>query len=227
MQEKKKDSGFVYADSSDIEGTYRIQPNDNLYIGVTSVEGVNTAFFNPPLASNTTYSESNQVLVGYYVNDEGYIYFPFLGELQVQGMTLDEARDILTERIKKYVNQPIVTIKLINNTISLIGEFNSQGTYRITKAKLTVYEAVSMAGGFTPYAKLNKVKLVRQTTDGPIIQTLDLSNKEILLSDLYYVYPNDLLYAEPMKAKTWGIGPTFSLALFTSLITLYLLLKTL
>jgi len=227
MQEKKTDDSFVYIDSSGIGGTYKIQPNDNLYIGVTSVEGVNTSFFNPPLASNTTYSESNQVLVGYYVNDNGFIYFPFLGELQVQGMTLDEARDVLTERIKKYVNQPIVTIKLINNTISLIGEFNSQGTYRITKAKLTVYEAVSMAGGFTPFAKLNKVKLVRQTTGGPIIQTLDLSNKEILHSDLYYVYPNDLLYAEPMKAKTWGIGPTFSLALFTSLITIYLLLKTL
>ncbi len=227
MQDRKKDKSSSIADSSDMQGTYRIQSNDNLYISVASVEGVNTAFFNPALASNTTYSESNQILVGYYVNDAGYIHFPFLGDVYVKGKTLDATRLIMTEKLKKYVNEPMVTVKLINNTISLLGEFNSEGTYRITKSKLTIYEAVTLAGGFTPFAKRNKLKLLRQTADGPLIQIIDVSSDKILHSDLYYVYPNDLLYAEPMKAKTWGIGPTFSLALFTTLITLYLLFKTL
>lgn len=227
LMQDKKDKSVVLTDSSGILGNYKIQSNDNIYIGVSSVEGINTSFFNPALASNTTYSESNQILVGYYVNDEGYIHFPFLGDVYLKGKTLDEARELMTEKLKKYVDQPMVTVKLINNTISLLGEFNSEGTYRITKSKLTIYEAVSLAGGFTPFAKRNKIKLVRPTADGPMIQVIDISTDQILKSDLYYVYPNDLIYAEPMKAKTWGIGPTFSLALFTSLITLYLLFTTL
>jgi len=77
------------------------------------------------------------------------------------------------------------------------------------------------------FAKRDKIKLVRDTPNGPIVQRIDLSDKVILESDLYYVYPNDILIVEPMKAKTWGIGPTFSFALITGALSLVVLILAL
>jgi len=158
-----------------------------------------------PVTTNAGYTENNQMLVGYYVSDIGYIHFPFTGDVYVWGKTLDECRIIMEEKVKQYVGKVNVNVKLMNNTVSVMGEVNFQGNYRITKAKLTVFEAITLAGGFNDFAKRDMVQLVRNTAHGPIMQTLDLSNKEILNSDLIYVYPNDLIYVQPMKAKTWGI----------------------
>ncbi|MFO8128930.1 MAG: polysaccharide biosynthesis/export family protein [Bacteroidales bacterium] len=233
MQEKEVEKGERaprYADSTEMDGTYKIQPNDYLYITIHSLEDKNTEFFNPGDDVNTGFNRTNQMLVGYYVNDSGNIHFPFLGKVQLWGQTLNEARKTMEKRVRAYVKEPVVDVKLINNTISVLGEVNKEGTYTITKAKLSVYEAITMAEGFTSFAKRNDVKVIRTTKKGTIIQTLDMSDKRLLGTELYYVYPNDLIYVEPMKAKTWGIGPTFSLYLISSLstlVTLYLLIKSL
>jgi len=205
---------------------YKIQPNDYLFIHVTSIEGKNTDFFNSPITTNVGYTENNQMLVGYYVSDSGHIQFPFIGKLYLQDKTLEEARIVIEKEVNQFVGQVNINIKLMNNTVSVMGEVNYQGTYRITKAKLTVFEAITLAGGFTDYAKRNKIELIRNTTNGPVIQTLDLSNKAILNSDLYYVYPNDLINVTPMRAKTWGIGPSFSLAVLTTILTTVLLIRS-
>jgi len=213
----EEDSIAFMMDQSGIDGTYKIQPNDYLFIDISSVEGKNTDFFNSPISTNSGYTENNQILVGYYVSDSGYIQFPFVGKLYLKDKTLEQARVVITNEVKKFVGQANINVKLMNNTVSVMGEVNFQGTYRITKAKVTVFEAITLAGGFTDFAKRDKVELVRNTVNGPVLQTLDLSNKAILNSDLYYVYPNDLINVIPMKAKTWGIGPTFSLACLKSL----------
>lgn len=228
LQDKKAKSGeelILMADQSGIEGTYKIQPNDYLFIYITSVEGKNTDFFNMPVTTNAGYTENNQMLVGYYVSDSGYIHFPFTGDVYVWGKTLDECRSVIEEQVRKYVGNVNVNVKLMNNTVSVMGEVNFQGNYRITKAKLTIFEAVTLAGGFTDYAKRDMVQVVRNTANGPVIQTLDLSNRAILETDLIYVYPNDLIYVEPIKSKTWGIGPTFSLALLTSALSIVILIQ--
>ena len=226
-KERKPDEAVVLMeDQSGIEGIYKIQPNDYLFIYITSVEGKSTDFFNMPVATNAGYTENNQMLVGYYVSDSGYIHFPFTGDIYVWGRTLEECRQLVEEKVKKYVGNVNVNCKLMNNTVSVLGEVNFQGSYRITKAKLNVYEAITLAGGFTDFAKRDKVQLVRNTTKGPLIQILDLSDRELLNSDLVYVYPNDLIYVQPMKAKTWGIGPTFSMALISTVLTLIILIQT-
>jgi polysaccharide export outer membrane protein len=229
LQDKKPKSDqelIDMADKSGIEGTYKIQPNDYLFIYITSVEGKNTDFFNMPVTSNAGYTENNQMLVGYYVSETGFIHFPFTGDVYVWGKTLDEIRVILEEQVKKFVGIVNVNVKLMNNTVSVLGEVNFQGNYRITKAKLTIFEAITLAGGFSDFAKRDQVQLVRNTVNGPIVQIVDLSNKAILQSELLYVYPNDLIYISPMKAKTWGIGPTFSVALLSTALTLIILFQT-
>ncbi len=229
LQDKKMkdiDSTAFMIDKSGIEGTYKIQPNDYLFIYITSIEGKNTNFFNSPIATNAGYTENNQMMVGYYVNDSGYIQFPFIGDLYLGGLTLEDASVVIGTEVKKFVGEANINVKLMNNKVSVMGEVNFQGSYRITKAKLTVLEAITLAGGFTDFAKRDKIELVRNTPNGPVLQTLDLSNKAILNSDLYYVYPNDLINVLPMKAKTWGIGPTFSLAIITSALTLALLIRS-
>lgn len=222
-----------YNDKSGVDGIYKIQPNDYLYINITSLQGINASFFNASGGGETggsSVNAENQNLVGYYVNDSGYIYFPYVGNVYLWGKTIDEARRIMENQIKKFLKEPVVNVKLLNNTISIIGEVNNQGTYAINKAKINIYEAVTLAGGFTDFAKRSKVKLIRGSKRGSKVQIIDMSDQRIVDTELYYVYPNDLIYVEPMKAKTWGIGPTFSLALLssiTSLITLYVLIRTL
>jgi polysaccharide export outer membrane protein len=94
------------------------------------------------------------------------------------------------------------------------------------KEQVTIFEAVAMAGGVTPFGKQRKMKLVRQLPDGPVTYQVDLTDKNIVNSEYYYVYPNDLLYVRPMKAKQLGIGESFSIGIITTMLALYLTLQT-
>ena len=93
---------------------------------------------------------------------------------------------------------------------------------------MTVFDAVSMAGGFTSYAKRHEVKLLRKNENGEVdVHVLDMTKGEFISSDYYYIYPNDVIYVRPMWFKMFGFGETISVTLVTSLVTLYLLIRSL
>lgn len=204
---------------------YRIQPNDYLYISITSVEKPLTDFVAPVAGINYLNSE-NQALVGYHVYEDGTVYFPYMGIIKLGGLTLRDARDTLKAHASKIVARCRVEVTLINNTIYMLGEFVKQGTYNMTRNKLSILEAVALAGGLTDYAKRGKIKVLRIEHGERKMYVIDLRSGDLIGKNMFYVYPNDLIYAEPMKAKSFGVTPTFSLSILMTLLSAAVLIIT-
>lgn len=225
--DKLIDSTYANAfNGKQVEDTiYRIQPNDYLYISITSVEKPLTDFVAPVAGINYLNSE-NQALVGYHVYEDGTIYFPYLGIIRLGGLTLRAARDTIKAHASPIVARCRVELTLINNTIYMLGEFIKQGTFNMTRNKLSIYEAVALAGGLSDYAKRGKIKVLRNEHGEKKMYIVDLRSGDLIGKNMFYVYPNDIIYAEPMKAKSFGVTPTFSLSILMTLLSAAVLVVT-
>jgi polysaccharide export outer membrane protein len=207
------------------DSVYRIQPNDYLYISITSVDKPITQFVEPVAGINYL-NEENQALVGYHVDDYGNIHFPYIGAIRVGGLTILQAHDTIAKATTILAAKSRIEIRLINNTVYLLGEFTKQGSYNMTKNKLTVYEAITLGGGLTDYAKRDKIKVLRTENGVRKLYMIDLLSGNQIAKNMFFIYPNDIIYAEPMKAKAIGLTPTFSLSVLTTVVTFALLIYT-
>jgi polysaccharide export outer membrane protein len=214
-------TGTEYADS-----VYRIQVNDYLYIDITSVEREITNIFTPNTAINYI-TGGNQALTGYYVNGDGTIDFPYIGQIYLRGLTIREAMETVKIASESLVEKARVEVRLINNTISVLGEVYKPDSYTITKSKITIFDAITLAKGFTSYAKRNKVKVLRVVDGADKIFLVDLNSGKLQGKKMFYVYANDIVYVEPMRAKSIGLTPTFSLTVLTTVITFVVLITSL
>ena len=198
----------------------KIMPKDLLTVTVNTTDPEAAAPFNMTVqtaqnlaTSRTSYSQP--VLQQYLVNNEGSIDFPVLGTLKVGGLTKNEAEDMIREKLKPYLKEvPIVTVRMSNYKISVLGEVARPGTFTVSNEKVNVLEALAMAGDLTIWGMRDNVKLVREDAAGKreIIE-LDLTNAEIITSPYYYLQQNDILYVSPnkTKAKNSDIGSSTSL----------------
>ena len=164
-------------------------------------------------ANVSTYSQPT--LQQYLVSNEGTIDFPVLGQLKVGGLTKSEAEDMIREKLKPYLKEvPIVTVRMANYKISVLGEVARPGTFTVSNEKVNVLEALAMAGDLTIWGLRNNVKLVREDAAGKRdIVELDLTNADIITSPYYYLQQNDILYVSPnkTKAKNSDVGQSTSL----------------
>jgi polysaccharide export outer membrane protein len=210
---------------------YKLMPYDILYINVATPDPQWSALFNiGSEGSSGSLTVESAALSGYSVDEYGYIELPYIGRLEVADKTLSEIKVNLDSTLKSYVADASITVKLVNNYVSIIGEVNSPGRYPLTKYQLNVFEALSMAGDISSYGDRQKVQLIRQTHYGPIVKEFSLNDRSILASDLFYIMPNDIIYVLPLRARTFQINSsTYSLILssiaviLTSITTLLLL----
>ena len=198
----------------------KIMPKDLLTVTVNTTDPEAAAPFNMTVqtaqnlaTSRTSYSQP--VLQQYLVNNEGSIDFLVLGILKVGGLTKNEAEDMIREKLKPYLKEvPIVTVRMSNYKISVLGEVARPGTFTVSNEKVNVLEALAMAGDLTIWGMRDNVKLVREDATGKreIIE-LDLTNAEIITSPYYYLQQNDILYISPnkTKAKNSDVGQSTSL----------------
>ena len=212
------DSVNTYANERNLD--YRIQPGDNLYIRINSLEERSTAYFNQGQQST---GGGDLYLTSYLVSDSGYFNFPSLGFLYVKDMTAEEIQYDIEQRLLEYLKDPVVTVRLASFRITLLGEFNSPGKYEVFQNNINIFEAVSMGGDLTDFAKRNRIAIVRQTSNGSKIIRIDLNDKNILGSDYYYLLPNDIVYAEPVRAKQF-VSTNFPYGLIFSVLSTVLLL---
>ncbi len=225
---QEPDSNITYAPLEKITNKYKLQPNDYLYINVASPDPKLSVFFNPQSASGTNNLQSQASFFYYMIDDSMNIDFPVTGKINLYGCNLETAKTRIYNAISQYLSDFTLTCKLASNTFAVLGEVNSQGQKTMSREQITIFDAIAQAGGFTSYAKRSEVKLIRKNEKGEA-QTykIDLTKGEVINSDFYYVYPNDILYVRPMWIKTLGFGETISLGLVTSLISLYLLARSL
>ena len=199
-----------------------IMPKDLLSITVNTTDPQAAAPFN--LTMQTPYNVAlNQnanttaqpTLQQYLVSNEGEIIMPVIGKLKVGGLTKNEAEAMIREKLQPYLKEePIVTVRMANYKISVLGEVARPGSFTISNEKVNVMEALAMAGDMTVYGIRNNVKLIREDANGNReIIMLDLNNADIVTSPYFYLKQNDILYVTPnkTKAKNSDIGNSTTL----------------
>lgn len=188
----------------------RIMPKDLLTIVVSCTSPELAVPFNLTVASPSSIAlggssnvTSQPVLQPYLVDNEGKIDFPVLGELKVEGLTKKQAEQMIVEKLKPYMKEtPIVTVRMVNYKISVIGEVARPGTFTISNEKVNLLEALAMAGDMSVWGVRDNVKLIREDASGKQqIITLDLNKAETILSPYYWLQQNDIVYVTPNKAK--------------------------
>lgn len=185
----------------------KIMPKDLLTIVVSCTSPELAVPFNLTVATQNNVTISNTTsqpaLQQYLVDNEGKINFPVLGELKVGGLTKKQAESMIVEKLKPYMKEtPIVTVRMVNYKISVIGEVARPGTFTISNEKVNLLEALAMAGDMTVWGLRDNVKLIREDADGKQeIVTLDMNKVETILSPYYWLQQNDIVYVTPNKAK--------------------------
>jgi len=182
---------------------YRVQPGDNLYIRVVTLDERTTLLLNP-LSAGGNQNISNDASVylnSYNVTEAGYLDFPMVGKILVKNLNIVEIKEQIEEKLKVYMKELIVIVKLVNYNITMLGEVNNPGQYKIYQDNINIFEAVSMARDLTDFANRNKVAIIRQTKTGSEVVYIDMTKRDLLLSDYYYLRPNDIVYVQPVRGK--------------------------
>jgi len=203
---------------------YTIHPGDNLYIKINSLDQTANYFDEISNYSNY-YTESGIYLNSYTVTDSGYVEFPLIGKVMVINLTLDEIRQKLQEEVNEYLKNTVVIVKLANFRVSMLGEFKNPGKYIVYQDKITIFEAIAMAGDLSDFARKNRSLLIRQTEDGTKTYRLNLNDRNILESDLYYLMPNDIVYVQQVKGKQFAFKEFPYVLIFSTITTTLLLIE--
>ena len=205
----------------------RIQPKDLLNITINTTDPQAAAPFNLTMQTYNNIAQSNAsttsqpALQQYLVDNAGEIDFPVIGRLQVGGLTKNAAENLIREQLRPYLKEiPIVTVRMSNYKISVLGEVNSPGTFTINNEKVNIFEALAMAGDMTIYGIRNNVKLIREDCNGQRnVISLNLNEQNILHSPYYYMQQNDILYIAPNKTKAKSASVSNSTTIWVSVIT--------
>lgn len=138
----------------------------------------------------------------YLVSKDGYIEFPMIGKIKVGGMTRDDLESYLKEHLKKYIKEdPVITIRLMNYKISVLGEVSHPGEYSVDRDRINILQALSLAGDMTIYGVRDNVILVREEENGNSkLVRLNLNDVNLVSSPYYYLQQNDVVYVQPNKA---------------------------
>jgi polysaccharide export outer membrane protein len=230
MQDKTAEKGYTnpYQRAEQITELYKVQAGDYLYIRVNSTREEIDKLYN--LGSNQQLPQMGQATsakyYSYLVKDNGTIDFPYLGEVVVAGKTTTEIKHEIHARLSRSMDSFSVQVVLTNASFSVLGEVRKPGQYPMSRDQITLFEAISMAGDITGFGKRNQIRIVRPTPEGSLTLNVDLTDKNVVDSQRYFIYPNDLIYVEPMAIKQYGIGETFSFSMISWLISIGLFINT-
>ena len=146
---------------------------------------------------------------GYYVNDSGDIKLPRLGKVHVLGWTMGELEDTLESRYSLYTKNPLVTVRMLNFVVTLLGEVGRTGPLNITADRADLLQVLGITGDISSYGKRNNVTIIRKTKEGRILRKLDLTKQDFITSEFFYVKPGDVIYVEPNLARKFNATLTF------------------
>ena len=207
---------------------YKLQPADILYVKVLSLDKNVTEMFNQDVVSNFGSYSGGIFIVGHSVDIEGNVNLPILGKIYVAGLTIDEAKQKIEQLATTYVNDARIELKLVSFKISMVGEFNHPGQYTIANDRSNIFEAIALAGDVSYNGNRRNVLIVRALNNGTKTIRVDLTKRELLSSQQYFLQPNDIVYVEPYKTTVFRLRVadySIFLTLITSTITAILLIN--
>lgn len=198
----------------------KIMPNDILAVTVNSLSEESNVMFNFPNITplqlvNYPVGGAGGVNktqpLGYTVNPNGQIDLPMAGKIKVAGQTSDEAADIIRVELSKFLKNPVVNIRILNQRITILGEVNHPGTFNLVSNNISLPEAFGFAGDLTIFGKRDNIMLIRQVKDGRKVIRLDLTKRDFLNSEYYYLKNNDVIYVEATSGKITSSDRTLQL----------------
>jgi polysaccharide export outer membrane protein len=211
------------ADSVAVISNYKpmlIQKNDLLGIYVSSLSQEASALFNYNLMGIPGVTTSTSPVTGFLVNDAGEIQLPFLGKLRVEGMSTANLQDSIQKQLGAFLKEPVVNVRVLNFKISVLGDVMRPGQYPIQNERISINDALALAGDMTITARRDNILLVREEAGERKYIRLDINTKELINSPYYYLHNNDVLYIQPGKVKYDVEGNTYrNLSLLLSTIS--------
>ncbi|WP_170110173.1 polysaccharide biosynthesis/export family protein [Flavilitoribacter nigricans] len=172
-----------------------IQPNDILEIQINSANAASVQ----PFRTNSSSEGGN----GFLVNSEGNITFPTLGKIPMKGLAVEAAADTLLKLLDPYFEQePIVSVRLANFRINVNGEVNNPGIFPVQNERVTILDALSLAGDFTSFSRRDSIMVIRERDGVRTFGHLDLNSTDVFNSPYFYLQQNDVVYVRPAKTKT-------------------------
>jgi polysaccharide export outer membrane protein len=206
---------------------YRLKPKDELYIQVTSQDDAAAGIFANSRQESASYMGSinpyGASLMSYSIDKEGFLLLPVIGKIQAKDKTVAEVSQLLQQALINVLNQPVVTIKLVNRFVSVLGEVRTPGNYSYSQEKMTIYDALGMAGDITDFGNRKQVILIRNENGTNTRINIDLTKSTVLSSEYYNLKPNDIVYVKQVRQKFWNISQV-PISLFLSAVTTALLI---
>ena len=183
----------------------KFKPADMLTIDISAQDPEAVMpFLLSPVAQNTKSSlnvSNNLRMQTYLIDINGNIEFPVLGSIKLEGLSRVQATEMLKGKLSEYLRDPIVNIRLINFTVTILGEVNAPGTFTVQNERISLNDAIGLAGDLTIYGKRNNVLLIREIDGQKRYAKFDLTSVNVLNSPNFYLTQNDVIYIEPNKAK--------------------------
>ncbi len=211
----------------------KLQPDDLLTIIVSAQVAEAALPFN--LNTVSVNSGNNEVANGqikyqpYLIDSKGFIEFPVLGSIKIGGLSREDALKKITGMLKKYISDPVVNLRILNFKVSVMGEVAKPGSFNLQTERITLPEALSLAGDMTIYGKRTNVLLIREIDGKRTSNYIDLTKADFINSEFYYLSQNDLIVVETNKTKmnssTVGPNTTVMVSALSLLITVIALLR--
>ena len=198
---EKSNTGSIQIEAPSVE--YILRPGDLITLDVKSPDPTLVDFFNLRSSVNpTSITEQSVYLNSYLINDNGAIDIPEIGIINITGLSVQQAEDLIEKELGSFLKSVFVMIKVTNLQVSVFGEVSKPGTYSVTNNAMSIVKALSMAGDITDYGNRKRVLVIRRNGDAMEYGIVDLTNIESFKSPWYWVRPGDEIYVEPTRLKS-------------------------
>jgi polysaccharide export outer membrane protein len=205
----------------------KLKIDDLLNITVLCADENSNKLFNHPStisasssSSNRGYTNGNAALSGYLIDSNGEILFPIVGKIKLDGLSRSEACKIIQETISQYIKNPIVSVQILNFKVTVLGDVKNPGTFLIPNERITLLEAIGLAGDLNITGLRNNVLIIRETNGEKKQFRVDLTKNDLFSSEIYFLTQNDVIYVEPNKSKINSSAVSTSAGIFISVASL-------
>jgi polysaccharide export outer membrane protein len=187
-----------------------VRPDDVLNITIQTLDPSANTILNQgnlpvnsgAVTGSSTNTTTQAVISGYLVNKDGYVHLPYAGDVLVKGLTSNQVKELVTQKISVFFKDPVVNVRFTNFKITVLGEVRNPTTFLLPNENPTIFDALGLAGDITLYGRRDNVMLIRSEADGKKdIVRLNLDSTTAISSPYFYLKPNDVLYVEPTEDR--------------------------
>ena len=205
---------------------YRLQQGDLISVQISTTTQQQHDFFNKENTSNSQLMIQNPYLYGYIINEEGNLDLPSFGKVKAAGFTLRELENVIKKIAVSYFESPVIKLNIINFEITILGEVNNPGTFKIVDPEVNLLYALSLSGDMTQFGNRRKVKVIRNENELNRVFYVDLTKKGVLNNSDFMLQPHDIIYVAPLNKKFYAFNNiTNVVSMALSAVTLYLLIN--